>query len=59
MTPELKTGDRVRVPDGREGWLCWIIPSGPEAVVALDGVGGTFHIHPSKLERVDPQEPSK
>jgi hypothetical protein len=45
----LKTGDRVRLPDGREGKLCWVIASGEEAAVALDGVDGTFHIHPSRL----------
>lgn len=48
----LEPGDRVRVPDGREGKLLWIIPSGTEAAVALDGAPGTFHIHPSCLTRV-------
>lgn len=52
--PELKTGDRVRLPDGRVGKLCWIIPSGREAAVAIDGLAGTFHIHPRLLVRVDP-----
>lgn len=45
----MKPGDRVRVPDGREGSLLWVIPTGTEAAVALDGVYGTFHIHPSRL----------
>lgn len=50
----LKVRDRVRVADGREGWLCWIIPKGTEAAVALDGEYGTWHTHPSNLTKVQP-----
>lgn len=42
-------GDRVRLPDGREGKLLWIIPSGREAAVELDGEAGSFHLPPDQL----------
>jgi hypothetical protein len=42
-------GDRVRIPDGREGKLLWIIPSGKEAAVELDGEAGSFHLPPDQL----------
>lgn len=46
------TGDRVRVPDGREGRVLWVIPTGTEVAIALDDTYGSFHIHPSHVELV-------
>ena len=45
----IEKGARVRIPDGREGTVLWVIPSGQEAAVSLPGVYGTFHIHPKYL----------
>jgi hypothetical protein len=56
---QVAQGARVRVPDGREGKLLWIIPSGQEAAVALDGVAGTFHIHPHQLTAASPEQPAQ
>lgn len=33
MSEELRARDRVRLPDGRQGWVAWLTPSGRYAWV--------------------------
>lgn len=52
LRDRLVPGDQVRLHDGREGTIAWVIPSGEEAAIILPGVHGTYHIHPRYLTKL-------
>lgn len=56
VQPGVERGDRVRLPDGREGKLCWVTAGG-EAAVAVDGEQGTFHLRAADLVPAEPAQP--